>query len=179
MMGVWKGTPMTITVQLPAHIERRLRAQAAERGVELAELVADTLSRSVAEEVSSQEPPASRTAQVEKALDKLAAYEPNWDGYGAPAIRRDVIAAARTFVRALPADLPRPPHVVPMSPGNLQFEWHDGPKVLELEFEDANTIHYLQWDPANGLEEEGTFPVTDVETAVGLIRWFTSGVVTA
>ncbi len=50
---------MTITVQLPAHIERRLRARAAARGVELAELVADTLSRSVAEEASSQEPPAS------------------------------------------------------------------------------------------------------------------------
>ena len=24
-----------------------------------------------------------------------------------------------------------------MSPGNLQFEWHEGTKVLELEFEDA------------------------------------------
>jgi hypothetical protein len=116
-------------------------------------------------------------AQVENALDRLAAYKPNWDGYGAPAIRQEVIEAARTFARALPADLPRPPRVVPMSPGNLQFEWHDGPKVLELEFEDPNTVRFLQWDPAVGLEEEGTFPATDTESAVGLIRWFTNGVV--
>jgi hypothetical protein len=114
---------------------------------------------------------------IDPELDRLTSLRPNWDGYGAPAIRPDIIVSARNFAAALPVEIRVPPRVVPMSPGNLQFEWHDGPKVLELEFEDADTIHFLQWDPAVGLEEEGTFPATNIESAAGLVRWFANGVV--
>lgn len=62
-----------------------------------------------------------------------------------------------------------------MSTGNLQFEWHHGRKVLELEFETADTIHFLQWDPEQHIEEEDTFRASDIDRAVDLIQWFMSG----
>jgi hypothetical protein len=62
-----------------------------------------------------------------------------------------------------------------MSTGNLQFEWHQGKKVLELEFESADTIRFLQWHPEQNVEEEDTFPASDTDRAVDLIQWFMSG----
>jgi len=47
--------------------------------------------------------------------------------------------------------------------------------VLELEFESISTIHFLRWDPENGVEDEDTFPVLDIERAVELNEWFMSG----
>jgi hypothetical protein len=106
-------------------------------------------------------------------LNQLAALAPNWDGYGAPRISPAIIDAARQFVDRLPEQASSRPAVVPMSPGNLQLEWHEGDRVLELEFETADTIHYLKWDPADEVEEEDAFPATDMGRAVQLIQWFT------
>ena len=97
-------------------------------------------------------------------LDSLGALAPNWDGYGAPVIDPAVIEAARSFIARLPEGLVSRPQVVPMSNGTLQLEWHDGPKSLELEFESPSSIRYLQWHPEQGVEEEDSFPVTNVET---------------
>jgi len=108
-------------------------------------------------------------------LDDLARLGPNWDGYRAPAIDPGILAAARGFIKALPENLVSRPRVVPMSTGNLQLEWHHGPKILEIEFETPQTIHFLQWHPEAGIEEEATFHVTDIERAVDLIQWFMSG----
>jgi hypothetical protein len=113
--------------------------------------------------------------EVHTALDSLGTLAPNWDGYGAPAIDPAVIEAAKSFITKLPEDLVSRPHVVPMSNGTLQLEWHDGPKSLELEFESPSSIRYLQWHPEQGVEGEDSFPVTNVETAVDLIRWFLTG----
>src|SRR4051812_12390256 len=68
-------------------------------------------------------------------LNDLGSLPANWDGYGAPVIDRAILEAAQQFIRALPDDLAPRPQVVPMSGGNLQLEWHHGPKILELEFE--------------------------------------------
>jgi hypothetical protein len=108
-------------------------------------------------------------------LDELSRLQPNWDGYGAPVIDPAVIAAARSFVGRLPENLVYRPRVVPTSGGGLQLEWHHGSKILELEFESPRAIHFLQWHPDAGVEEEATFPVTDTERAVDLIQWFMSG----
>jgi hypothetical protein len=115
------------------------------------------------------------TDAVCAAIDHLSTLKPNWDGYGAPVISPAIIAAAKKFVRALPENLAYRPRVVPMSTGNLQLEWHHGSKTLELEFETDKVIHFLQWHPEAGVEEEGIFPATDVDWACGLIQWFMNG----
>src|SRR5690348_5599176 len=98
-----------------------------------------------------------RAAEVESAvyaeLDRLAALEPNWDGYGAPSLDRAILHAARQFVGSLASKIAIQPLVVPMSNGALQFEWHSGQRILEIDVEAPSTIHYLKWDPAAGLEE--------------------------
>ena len=86
-----------------------------------------------------------------------------------------ILAVAKKFVEVLPENLAFRPHVVPMSPGNLQFEWQHGSKSLELEFESATTIRYLQWHPEAGVSEEGTFRVDDTDEAIDLIQWFMNG----
>ena len=108
-------------------------------------------------------------------LTRLASLPHNWDHYGAPCLNPRIIVAARKFVLALPENIAYRPRVVPMSIGNLQFEWHRGRKVLELEFETPDTIHFLQWYPEQNVEEEDTFRSSDIDRAVDLIQWFMSG----
>jgi len=105
-------------------------------------------------------------------LDRLAGLKPNWDAQGACRIDATLIAAARAFGAELPSDLIVAPKVVPMAKGNLQFEWHDGERTLELEFEAPRTVHYLKWDPVESVEEEGFIEPTETEKAEELIRWF-------
>jgi hypothetical protein len=117
------------------------------------------------------------TAQAQADIRSLGQLAPKWDGYGAPAIDPAVIEAAAAFVARLPGDLAvRQPRVVPTASGALQLEWHEGARFLELEFESPHLVRYLQWNAAEGVEEEDSFPVTDVEMAVHLIRWFVAGV---
>src|SRR5438132_1629589 len=98
----------------------------------------------------------SNLEQWEADLQGLGRLPPNWDGYSAPPINPDIIAAARAFLGALAPNLAGRPGVVPMSTGNLQLEWHEGPKILEMEFESPQTIRYLRWHPEQGVEEEDT-----------------------
>jgi hypothetical protein len=112
------------------------------------------------------------TAEIDAELDRLATLPPNWDSQGALPIAPEIIDAARRFVASLPADLIIPPSVVPMAKGNLQFEWNEGPRSLELEFEEPTTIHFLKWHPEECVEEEGLISTSDVARAAALIRWF-------
>ena len=108
-------------------------------------------------------------------LEELGKLPPNWDGFGAPQINPAILESVRKLIDHLPDSVSSRPAVVPMSPGNLQLEWHAGQRVLELEFETPQTIHYLKWDAAKKLEEEDTFPVAEIDKAVELIRWFMNG----
>jgi hypothetical protein len=113
--------------------------------------------------------------KVQADLDSLRVLNPNWDGYGAPAIDPAIIEAARSFLATLPlGSIPRP-QVVPLSNGALQLEWHAGPKSLELEFETPASIRYLQWDSQAILENEDCFAPEDVSKAMTLIDWFVAG----
>ena len=120
---------------------------------------------------------------IDRELNRLARLPPNWDAEGAQPIAPEIIAAARRFADQLPKNLvPVPavvPAVVPMSKGNLQFEWHDGPRSLELEFETPGTIHYLKWHQEQGLEEEDVFPTTDLAKVELLVRWFNGSLTNA
>jgi hypothetical protein len=117
---------------------------------------------------------------VARHLNRLATLRPGWDGEAAPPICRRILLAAREFVSRLPGrikDSVPVPAVVPMArgayrPSNLQFEWDDGQRSLELEIETPSTIHYLKWAPDEGVEEENFFDIHDSEHALALVRWF-------
>ena len=113
---------------------------------------------------------------ISAGLDRLRRLEPNWDMEGAPAIDPAIIDAARRLIWKLPSDVSSIPQVVPSSTGNLQLDWNEGPRSLELEIEDPQTIHYLKWDSEEDIEEEDTFDINDISRVVFLIRWFMRGV---
>ncbi len=55
--------------------------------------------------------------------------EPNWDGYGATPILAAAYEEARTFLNALPAQIPVP-EIVPEPDGSIGFEWNNGPNRI-------------------------------------------------
>ena len=113
--------------------------------------------------------------RIQEQLDRLSALPANWDGEGAPCISRETIQAARDLVASLPENIAAAPVVVPMASGHLQFEWNEGSRSLELEFESPTLIRFLRWDPDNGIEDEDSFAASDVRRAEALIRWFLGG----
>ncbi|MBX9626906.1 MAG: hypothetical protein K2X82_24105, partial [Gemmataceae bacterium] len=111
-------------------------------------------------------------AALDAALDRLAALPPGWDGHAAPAVDPNTLAAVRAWALTMPGRaLAAAPAAVPLSSGAVQLEWHAGGRVLELEWERPDLIHYLKWDPAAGVEEEGAFPAADHRRADDLIGW--------
>lgn len=119
---------------------------------------------------------AAALVALDAGLDQAAALGPDWDGHGSPPVDPAVVRAVRAWGRAMPGWALAPaPAVVPLSSGGLQLEWHDGPRVLELEFEGPAAIHYLKWDPASGVEDEGTFPAADRARSEESIGWVRGG----
>ncbi len=112
---------------------------------------------------------------VDEKLDRLALLHENWDCEGAKRIDPAIIQAARQFISRLPEDIGSLPAVVPIARGTLQFEWSKGTRSLELEIESPSVIRYLQWDSAQGLEEEESFDIKNTNLAAALIQWFMKG----
>lgn len=116
-------------------------------------------------------------------LDELAALPDNWDGYGAGRLAPAMLAAVRQFLTMLGEErgnlLLKPgtetvcelPRVVPLSSGAIQLEWDRDGRGLELEFETPELIHYLKWQPAQGVKEEGIYLASDLGRSADLIRW--------
>jgi hypothetical protein len=113
--------------------------------------------------------------QVEKELAQIGRLKPNWDGCGSPGIHPDILAAARTLISSLEAKGAVAPlcNVVPVPGGTLQLEWYEGARSLEIEIEDARTLHYLKWDPLEGVREEDTVGITEIDRCLDLLDWFT------
>jgi len=113
---------------------------------------------------------------INNLLDKIATLERNWDAQGAYPVNPLIIETARELISSLPHRLKNNtnamPAVVPMRKGNLQFEWHDGQRTLEIEIETPSTIHFLRFHPEAGIEEEDIRAATDTNTLVRLIQWF-------
>jgi hypothetical protein len=110
-------------------------------------------------------------AHVFAELERLQSLRAGWDGYRAPALNADVIRSARELVMQLSDALPVP-SVVPLASGGLQLEWSDGQLALELEFETADIIRFLQWSPATSESREDTVSVRDLARIEALIDWF-------
>jgi len=121
-------------------------------------------------------------------VQSLAEFDDNWDGYGAKPIAPAMIAAVRQFLERLADErgelLMKPgteaewlvPDCLPMSSGAVQLEWHVGGRILEIEFERPDLIHYLKWWPGHEVPaDEATFPADDLEQAAALIEWVLYG----
>ena len=113
------------------------------------------------------------TCETLKRINNLASLPQNWDAYGAPPIDERIIATAKYIALRVP--LLSVPMVVPMSGGNLQFEWHIRERFLELEFELPNAIHYLigkKTSPDRSKMHEDFFDANEgVRKAKVLIEW--------
>jgi hypothetical protein len=74
--------------------------------------------------------PARDAHYTPSAVDEFSEYElydfPNWDGYGADAIRMATVNAARGFQRLLPRTVPKA-DIAPGADGTIGFEWRSGP----------------------------------------------------
>ena len=121
----------------------------------------------------------SVSERVAERLCELSLLEANWDGYGAEPLSPEILAAATEFARWMSIETrfaaEQEPTITPMTGGRLQFEWHHGPRSLELEFESPTEIHYLQWDSEAGLENEDVIPLADREAIAELMGWFAEG----
>lgn len=119
---------------------------------------------------------AAAIAALDARLDQAAALGANWDGHGAPPIDPAILRAIRGWGQTMPGWAFAPaPAVVPLSSGALQLEWHVGPRILELEFESPETVHYLRWDPGHGVRDEDTYPAGDRSRSEELVGWVRGG----
>src|SRR3712207_1024025 len=84
-------------------------------------------------------------------LHAVEALAPDWNGYGAPAIERDVIQRVEQFLEAVGTE--QPDRVVPSGRGTVQLEYEvPQGKYLEIEFA-ADAIGFL-YQSATGDEVE-------------------------
>lgn len=116
--------------------------------------------------------PAKRAAA---AIDQLTKLEEGWDGRKAVPVASGVAAAAIAFVRQIPPEQLQGMQSVPFTDGRLQLEWDRGERSLEIEFSSPLEVHYLKWDPANGIEDEGKVSPIAHSSLNGLVNWFFYG----
>ncbi len=80
-------------------------------------------------------------------MNSLLRLGTNWDGNdGVQPIDAAIVDAATQIVRNLAHEMLERPRIIPMTHGRLQFEWNRGPRSLEIEFEDADKVHFLKCD---------------------------------
>jgi hypothetical protein len=111
-------------------------------------------------------------ASVHDSLTRVRAFQSNWDGYGAASPDPRILDAIPRAMELVASDSVPTPQVVPMTRGRVQLEWHRGARSLELEFETADTVHYLKRDGSEGIEEEDVFDAADVSQIMALLGWF-------
>jgi hypothetical protein len=111
-------------------------------------------------------------ASVIGRVRELANLQPGWDGYEAPSPSPALIEAIVGLVVSWPEHLAPRPHVSPLGSGGIQLEWVSGSRVLELEFESPERLHYLRWHPDSDVADEAVISTNDHAQTEALIRWF-------
>src|SRR5262245_4320201 len=94
-------------------------------------------------------------------LELMKNLKPNWDGYSADPPNRDVLEAAKEFVRLLATLHPTKPYtdvfVSPGRAGGVLVEWSDDSTFHELEIEADGTWGFLHTDRSTGKMNERVF----------------------
>jgi hypothetical protein len=68
--------------------------------------------------------------------------EPNWDGYGAQAVREENYHLTRKFLAALPLSTPAP-SIGAEPDGHIIAEWYDSPqRTLSVSISPGGELHY-------------------------------------
>jgi hypothetical protein len=68
--------------------------------------------------------------------------EPNWDGYGAQAVREETYHLAHQFLAALPLSIPVP-SIGAEPDGHLTVEWYRSPqRTLSVSISPDGDLHY-------------------------------------
>ncbi len=79
-------------------------------------------------------------SEIKLKIDKFEKFESDWDGYGAKPISKKVIELTKHNLEILDSFFKNKkleiklPWVSPCPNGNIQFEWNNGKKYLEIEF---------------------------------------------
>jgi len=100
------------------------------RGAQTQSLVEGAQTQSL---VQLDEAQAEWKKTVEELVDGLAALEPGWDSYAAPAIDPQVISETKLFVGQIATPGTPAPAVVPTVNGTIQLEWHTRSTDTEVE----------------------------------------------
>jgi hypothetical protein len=86
---------------------------------------------------------------------ELQALNNDWDGYGSPAPRHEVISAAfERFGAMIPINAPAPA-IFPTTSGGVQFEWSMGETHIEVEYLPAGAMEGWGEDKSTGQFWEG------------------------
>jgi hypothetical protein len=68
--------------------------------------------------------------------------QPNWDGYGAQAVREETCHVARRFLAALPLSTPAP-SIGAEPDGHITAEWYESPqRTLSVSISPGGELHY-------------------------------------
>ena len=73
-------------------------------------------------------------------LIEISSLPRNWDSHGAVPVGPRVIADAVSWLNGVLVRDDRPPQIVPMTDGSIQFEWHRNNIDLEVEFHSATHV---------------------------------------
>jgi hypothetical protein len=88
----------------------------------------------------------------------LLTLPPDWDSYGAGAIDPRVVHEAMNLISGLLGPASPAPHVVPLSSGGLQVEWHRKGVDLEVVFERDEPPFFCHRNRVSGDESEHALP---------------------
>jgi hypothetical protein len=90
---------------------------------------------------------------VDQRLQAIAELAPNWDGYGAPRIRRDVLYFAINLLNKIMTVRSPAPQLVPASHAGLLLEWRKGGRALTIEIESPGDV-WVTWEQPGTARQE-------------------------
>ena len=138
---------MTVADFRPAHTTASVTTQSGEHpGWPFAEMLSDERPELVLRVVAAESMSALRERNLRRALadlERIATRLRGWDGSdGLPLAADALVTAARLVVR-LSRDDELLPHLVPLSTGGVQLEWHVAGRSLEIEVDRRGRPHFL------------------------------------